>query len=402
MALQDVIKPSTSAQRKQEFLEVFINGQNKVTKISDNSVVSALSGGVSHIAGRAEKDIFLALAQLFPELADGEGLDQVAANFGVAPRFEAIGSAIFVRVTADPGTKYTPNIHTFKATNGVEFRITEEVTVGLIGYAYVPVASLTSGANTMALAGTITQVTPQPIGHKHVVNEFQAWGGRDRESDESFALRIKEGGNVLAKETLSKMTQIAMFFDPRILRVFHSGINEVGKTVLSIATQNGATLTEPELNALLDNIAPHLSLVDHAPHGRKVYGVTLQNIEYQPIDISFRLELTNARSIDEVRMDIQNRICRFFDLRFFDSSTTKVEWDDLLHIVKQTSGVKQVLDQFFYPRVDVPIDLASLPRLRGFIMMDLTGAVLSNNANTLAPIYYPPQADFAYQNTLLR
>src|SRR5690606_27251347 len=151
-----------------------------------------------------------------------------------------------------------------------------------------------------------------------------------------------------------------------------------GKTVLAIATQNGADLTQVDLDVILEGISPFLSLVDYRPYGRGFYGVRLKNIEYQPIDISFRVDLDGSRLADEVRRDIQTQISRSLDYRFFNPNEDKFEWDNILQIIKSTRGVKYVPDQFFYPRTDIAISLDKLPRLRGFLMLDLQGGVLSN------------------------
>lgn len=400
--LTNIIKPSTSEWRRRLFLETFYNQQRKVTKSSDDSVISGIAGGAARIAGKAEKDIFLALSTLFPDLSFGALLDQVADNFGIAPRFVEQGSSTYVKVTGDPGTVYQAGIHTFITDIGIQFELIDDYTIPSFGYGYVKVRSITTGADTNVEAFAINQVTPQPAGHIHVVNEFTAMGGYDKESDETFKLRIKNGANILAKGTLASIEQAFMFVDNRVLRVFHNGIDLDGKVVLAIATQNGADLTQSELDYILNSTSSYLSLSDYRPFGREFYGVRLKNIEYQPIDISFRVELDGSRLPDEVRRDVQSQIGRAIDYRFFDPNTEQIEWDELLHIVKTTLGVKYVPDQFFYPRIDIKVDADKLPRLRGFLMLDLQGNVLSNMNSALSPIYYPSPADFTFQSQQLR
>ena len=402
MAIDKIIKPSTSESRRQLFLETFFNSQNTVTKISDNSVMSGVAGGVARIAGKAEKDIFLALASLFPELSSGPMLDQVAANFGIAPRFAARGSSVYVRITGTPGTKYLAGVHQFISENGIYFSLAADVTIPEFGYIYANVTSTTQGVSTKVEPFAISRVAPQPSGHTLVLNEFQAIGGRDAESDDEFRIRIRDGANILAKNTLASLEQAFMAIDNRIMRIFHHGIDNDGKTVIAIATQNGSQLTQVELDNILTKVAPYLSLVDYKPWGREFYGVRLINIEHQPIDISFRVQLDGSRTIDEVRLDIQSKMGRYLDLRYFDPNTQQVEWDDLLHIVKTTQGVKYVPDQYFYPNSDIQVRLDKLPRMRGFLMLDINGAVLSNMSGVLNPIYYPAQADFFYQAQFLR
>ena len=401
MALNQIIKASTSVFRRLLFLETFINSQNKVTKVSDDSVISGVAGGVARVAGKAEKDVFLALSSLFPDLAYGSQLDQVAQNFGIAPRFVQQGSSVYVRITANPGTVYTQGTHVFTSNNGIQFALEESITISSFGFAYAKVSSTTTGEITNVDAFAISQVTPQPSGHINVINEVPASGGYDLETDDTFKIRIKNGANILAKGTLASLEQIFMLIDNRVLKIYHHGIDDQGKVVIAIVTQNGADLIQNDLDALLEASSSFFSLTDYKPWGRNFYGIKLINIEYQPIDISFRVELDGSRTIDEVRRDIQVQISQSMDYRFFNANTQKIEWDNLLQIVKSTLGVKYVPDQYFFPRIDTAIELNKLPRMRGFLMLDLQGQVLSNMSGTLNPIYYPAEADFAYQQTIL-
>jgi hypothetical protein len=65
------------------------------------------------------------------------------------------------------------------------------------------------------------------------------------------------------------------------------------------------------------------------------------------------VQLNPAYDPDEIRKKIQVAISKYLDPRFFDSVRQKVEWDNLLDIVKNTQGVDYVPDQYFYPRNDI-------------------------------------------------
>ena len=78
-----------------------------------------------------------------------------------------------------------------------------------------------------------------------------------------------------------------------------------------------------------------------------------------------------------------------------------MEWDDLLQIVKEHPNVKYISDTSFFPREDVTIPIGKLPRIRGFILMDLNGNILEDNAGNINPVFYPTQADFSFQQTVL-
>jgi hypothetical protein len=396
------IKPSTSQERKALFLETLLNKTTKVSKISDNSVLAGVSAGVSKIAGKAEKDIVIAVSRLFPDSAYGSQLDQVAQDFGIAPRFEASESSTFLRLVGEVGTSYLTNTHVFSGNEGVDFQLENDVVIGAAGFTYAKVRSVDSGIKTNVDSATINRVTPIPIGHSFVTNEYAAMGGRDTESDDLFRRRIKQGSNILATGTLAMLEQVFMLINNNVLKIYYRGINSSGKIVLSILTQNGIDLSVSELDEILDRGANFFSLTELKPFGSQSYGIVLENVSYQPIDISFRCELFPSFNPDDVRKEIQTKISKKLDFRYFLPGRDRIEWDDLLDVVKTTRGIKYVADQYFYPNQDQATDPNKVPRLRGFLMLDLTGVVISSLNGVLSPVYYPQAADFQYQSSVLR
>ncbi|MBS0031613.1 baseplate J/gp47 family protein [Chitinophaga sp. 22321] len=395
------IKPSTSIERRLLFLETLLNTTDKVTKIADNSVLSGIATGIAKIAGKGEKDIMLALSQLFPDSAYSTQLDQVAANFGVAPRMGKLGSSTYVRVMATPGTAYYAAIHFPISTAGIRFEFEENFTVGTMGFVYAKVRSIDKGAAANVDPLTITRISPAPAGHINIINEVRADFGRDTESDEFLRIRIKNGANILARGTLAMLEQVFIAINPKILKVFHYGSSSAGKVVIGIVTQDGSLLTTTELDNLMRNSALYFSLTEYRPFGSAFYGIELKNVDYAPIDVSFRADLDNAADPDAIRKDIQIAVSKYLDFRFFDTAKMSVDWDNLLEIVKNTKGVKYVPDQYFYPRTDIAIDNFSLPRLRGFLMLNLDGKIISNFTGSLSPLYYPNVIDHAYMSTIL-
>lgn len=394
------IRPSTSQERRLLFIETLLNATDKISKVSPNSVNSGVAGGVAKLAGRAEKDIILALSELFPDLSFGDTLDQAAKNLGFTTRLGAYPSTTYVRVVADPGTVYSAGVHVFNSTAGINFNIQRDVTVGQAGFAYVPVTAASVGAATNVDALTISKITPQPSGHQSCVNEYAALNGSDTETDEMFRARIKDGGNLLAKNTLAMIQAVAIAVNPKVLKVYNYGRGSVGKINLAVSTQNGELLTDSELAILANTVGPFLSLIDSQWHGTSYLGIQFVNVNYAYIDISFRGIFDG--NTDDIRQKIQIAISKYLDFRTFDPITMKVEWDNLLEIVKNIPGVKYIPDQFFYPRVDVAINTYQLPRLRGFLMLDMNGGVIVNQTGSLSPVYYPNQADFSYQSTVLQ
>lgn len=382
------------------FLEAFLNRTTKVTKVSPNSVLSAIAGGVGEVSKRAIKDIALVESAIFPEYATGAELDRYALRNGIPGRFGTSGSATYVRIVANPGTKYLRATHRIKAPSaGITFELTEDVTIPTSGYVYGKVRSVEVGSKANVDPHTIVQLSNAPAGHKYITNEYMATGGRDSEDDELFLRRIRRVANMNSSSTLAKVEQAFMMINPNVLKILFYGINDNGKSRLAIITQNGAELTASELATLLDKAGDVLALAD-LKSTRGSYKVVLENVQYQPIDVSFRALLDSSYNPDDIRKEIQIRFSKYND--YTKIRRKKIEWDDLLEIVKTTKGVKYVSDKHFVPQVDIDLDEYKVPRFRGFIVMDLDGTVISNESGTLNPFFYPNNSDFIYQRTILQ
>lgn len=394
------LTPSTSQNRRLLILETMINSTDALSKVSPHSVNSAFAGAISKIAGKAEKDIVLAMSDLFPDLSYGSVLDRAGLNFGFTSRLGAYAATTYVRVVGDIGTTYTPNVHTFVSTSGITFNIQSQVVIGAAGFAYVPVVATSVGERSNVDALTISRVTPQPSGHINCVNEYKALYGSDIETDNDFRARIKDASNRLAKSTLGMIQTIAIAINPKVLRIYNYGRAKNGKIKLGVSTQNGESLTNNELSVLNTRIAPYLSLKDSQWWGTNYSGVQFVNVAIQFVDISFRALIDG--NPDDIRIKIQTNIAKYLDFRTFDPVTMKIEWDNLLEIVKGVSGVKYIPDQYFYPRIDISVNTFKIPRLRGFVMLDMNGNIISNQSGTLSPVFYPNNPDFAYQSAVLQ
>lgn len=395
-----ITKISSLEELKSIFVEILLNKTDKVTKVSNDSVLNGVAYGCAKVGQKALKDIALVESHLFPDSAFGFHLDQVASDNGISPRFSASESSTYLRVVADPGTTYTQGVHVFSGNNGIDFQLEANYIVGVHGFIYAKVKSLTTGSKTNVEPLTVTKVNPVPAGHKYVINEAYAIGGRDIEQDDVFRRRIKTGANLAARDTLAHLTEVFRKVNPNVLRIYNQGFNGVGKIILGVVAQNGINFTLGEFDNILAEVSQYLNLTDLQPYGGNVIGVVLQNIVFQPIDISFRVDLLAGFNPDAVRKEIQLSITKYLDFRFW-TSHQRFEWDNVLELIKQTKGVKYVPDTSFTPNNDIIIDQYKLPRLRGCLMLDLNGNIISNVAGTLNPIFYPSDPSFSFSSTIL-
>lgn len=376
---------------------MMINNSDKVTKVAPNSVLSGIGYGVAKVGQKALKDIAISESRLFPSNAHGTYLDQVAEDFGIAARFGATESSVYVRVVGDVGTSYVAGTHTFSG-QGVTFTLESDVTIPAEGYAYAKLRSQTTGEQSQLEAGKINAVNPAPSGHIAVIQEYKTIGGRDVEDDVQFRLRIKRGANVAATGTLARLEQILMLINNRVLRVQFLGTdNDNGLTTLGLLSVNGIDFDSTELSDMTDRMNEYLSLNEMSSTGYNSPLVQLINVTHYPIDISFRVNLKGGAVADDVRRDLQVAFTKAYDLRTWEAGD-RIEWDQLLFIAQQHSKIDYIPDTTFTPSEDITdIPTNQVPRFRGFIMMDLDGNVISSTSGTINPVYYPENPDFAYQ-----
>jgi len=385
-------KPLTISRLKELISEIFYDKTDRVTKVTDNSVINAIFFGVAKVGQKALVDIANIEAQLFPEYATGILLDEAATRAGVAPRFGASGSSTFVRLVGAPGTQYLAATHTLISSNGIIFEFSSNITIPTDGYIYANVNSRDVGKFTNVDPYTITTVSPSPTGHDYVINEFMAIGGSDAEDDYSFRQRIMNYPNLLSENTLEKMNQIFIKANSNILRTIYKGLNDTGKNRLGILTQDGSQLTQTELDNLLDFAKTYTSISDLRMEGNNIVGVQLENIDFYPIDVDFRVDISQNYDPDSLRIEIQSKFARLVDYRFWEDGST-IQWDDLLEIVKDTQGVRSVPDKRFIPQSDVIVPIGQFPRFRGFIMRNLNGDILVDKQGALDPVFFSNTLD---------
>jgi hypothetical protein len=293
---------------------------------------------------------------------------------------------------AASGTVYTAGVQGFTSQSGITFTLVETITIGDNGYGYGKIQSVDVGIKTNVKANTIITVSPVPVGHIAVTNEYMAIGGRDAESDEDFRIRIKSHFDSIAQKTLPYLTNICIGINSDVLRLIHLGIDETtGKLMLGVVTQNGIDLSTPELEALRDGVAPYLSLTDLNFVGENI-SVDFQNLTWLYVNdatgIDIRVDLVGGYDADVVRENIQIAISKYLDLRYWDYNK-RIEWDTLLSIVKSVEGVKYVPDQFFNPSEDITVPYNKLPRVKVFVMRDMAGSIIADNNGVLSPVFYP-------------
>lgn len=382
------------------FTEMLLNKTNRVTKVSDASVLKGVAFGNAKNAQKINKDVAILESYLYPDVATDEKLDAYGRLNGIGQRFGTRQSSTYLLLVAAPNTRYFADTHLFRSISGTTFQLEKDVVIGDIGWTYAKVRSTTKGESTNVEALTINQVTPAPSGHQFCINEYRADFGGDYEEDDVYRKRVKTSADALARSSIGMLEQVFMKINENVLRVYYSGLDDNGRVILSILTVNGIDLTEAELNDIYIRGEKYFSLTEMKPT-LSGFSIKLQNVQWQPIDISMRLEIEASYNPDMVRKLMQITMNKYLDYRYFVTGG-RVEWDNLLQIAKTTEGVRYVVDAFFYPNADFEVDVYKLPRIRGFRLLDKEGGLISDKQGVLNPVYFPNDIDFIYQTAALQ
>lgn len=381
------------------FLEILLNKTDKINDIGAESVLNGIAFGCAKVGQKCLVNQAIVEGHIFPDTAYGVYLDELAAIRGVSPRFGAAASSTYVRLIGDEGTTYLKDVQTFTSTSGITFSLEEDVVIGINGYAYAKVRCDQEGLDTNVDPLSINKVSPIPTGHLTCTNEYRATGGRDEEDDDLFRQRIKDSINQLARTTLSYLEQVFMKINPNVLRLHKGGIDADGRLNLIVVSVNGQDFTDDEFNEILSRSEEYLSLSELLRSSTD-YALKLNNVDWLPVDVEFRVDIDPAYDQDRVRREIQIQMSKLFDYRFWEYGD-KVEWENLLFAAKNVDGVRYVPDTHFYPHADINVPKFRLPRVRGFVMRDLDGNIVEDNGGVLAEVYYPNDIDVSFQSSVL-
>ena len=394
-----ITKITTVEELKQIFTEILLNKTDKISDVSNESVLNGIAYGCAKLTQRMLTNQAVVESHIFPDTAYGVYLDNLAKIKGISPRNKACGSTAYIRIEGEPGTNYAKDIVTLSSSSGINFVLENDFTLNETGWGYAKVKSKQVGLTSNVDALTINTMNNSPKGHYACTNEYCAVGGMDNESDEIFRMRIKDSVNQLARNTLSYIEQVFMKINNRVLKVYKGGVDGNNKLNLIVVSVNGQDFSEEEFNELLSKSEEYLSLTEILQETTG-FALKLKNVDWLPIDVDFRASIDASYDIDDIRKQMQIKISKLFDYRFWKYGD-RVEWENMLYAVRSVDGVRYVPDNYFNPQTDLNVVKYRLPRLRGFVLRDLDGNIISDNYAILSAFNYPNDSDSAFQSSVL-
>lgn len=394
-----ITKITTVDELKQIFIEILLNKTDKISDVSNESVLNGIAYGCAKLAQRLLVNQAVVESHIFPDTAYGEYLDELASIKGISPRFAETGSSVYIRLEGEDGISYDKDLVSFRSSSGIMFKLEDNFTMPESGWGYAKVKSVQVGSTTNVDPLTINSITNAPNGHSAVTNEYRASGGRDNEDDDTFRIRIKESVNQLARTTLSYLEQVFMKINNRVLRLYKGGVDGDDKLNLIVVPVNGVDFTEDEFNEILSRGSEYLSLRELL-QDTSDFALRLKNVNWLPVDIDFRANIDPSYDADEIRRQMQIKVSKLFDYRYWKYGD-KVEWENILYSTRSVDGVRYIPDNYFYPQADINVPKYRLPRLRGFILRDLDGNIIADNYAILSSFNFPNENSENYQSSVL-
>ena len=377
--------------------EILLSKTTKLSKLSAGSVFNAVSYGIAKIGQKALREIALIESQLFPEYATGSTLDLVAERYGIFSRLGASQSSCYIYLYGEEGTVYSKGTR-FTSNDGISFTLNEQITLDSNKYAYGLATSVEKGTKANVSPLSITTCVNAPTGHLYCTNTFSAYGGRDTESDDEFRNRIININNSISTKTLDYLAQIAIYFNPNILKFVHLGTN-LGKTKLGVYTQSGAALSDADLTNLAIQMREYLALSDISENlEQRVY---FANVDYNPIDLNIKLSyMEDKYSINEIYSAIQKKLISYVDYRYLNTEKN-ITWIELYELIKNTEGIVNMnYGEFLINggQNDIKINKNKLPKFRQMIIYNLDGdCLLDNKSTNFMPFVYPVYKNINYE-----
>ena len=292
------------------------------------------------------------LTQSFPQTAQGEYLERLAALRGIS-RSGATCATGFLRFgvsSAISGDLSVKSGTTCMTDTGIRFATTEDavLSAGTL-YVDVPAMALEPGRAGNVAANTVTIMAAMPTGVKACTNPEAFSGGDDAESDESLRarlldsfIRLPNGANAAYYE------QTALSFTGVAAAKAVGRPRGIGTVDVYVATDAGIPGEE-----LLTAIEDYLQ-------ARREISVDLQVLapEEETVNISVALKASQGHTFDQAKAQADDALRNAFTGSLLGKGVTLAALGELLYHLE---GVENY--RFVSPTADVPASPTVLPRL---------------------------------------
>lgn len=292
------------------------------------------------------------LDQSFPQTAQGEYLDRLAALRGIQRSIAtcATGMIRFGVSSAISGDLSIPSGTTCMTSDGIRFATTDNAILSS-GNLYVdaPAMALEPGKAGNVAAGAITIMAAMPAGIRACTNPEPFNGGDDAESDDSLRLRLLDSFIRLPNGANAAYYEQAAMSFPGVAAAKAIGRPRgIGTVDVYVATDAG--LPDEEL----------LEAVGNFLQERREISVELQVLppQEQAVDIQVAVKCASGHTFSEAQAQVDAALRAMFTGSLLGREVTLASLGDLLYHLDSIDNY-----HFSAPAADIPASPTVLPRL---------------------------------------
>jgi len=368
-------------------IQKIISLTSKITFFGLGGVMRAIITAFSAALEELFYDITRTQRKLFSATAEGDDLHELAKDYNMT----GLGAAAAGVVLAFKGT--STHVITagtqVKSTSGIIFETVQALTLGSANSPYdlypcepltdkVEAIATTTGASGSVQANTVTTLVVADSDVTSVTNPSHAQGGVDAEKDDQFRTRIAERILLKNQGTLKKYEVLAKEINEEVFRVYAckgEGTSEVAIYVMNRSGTGMSAADRSELENSIKNYAPVCSVP-------RVY-----NIEFTDVDVYAKISLKTGYTLQDVFEKILVNLADFVNWAEAEFGA-EIDDADILSIVNNSEGVKDIDLATFQPVANIECAKNSIPRVGTVYLVNMNNAADTINYTAVTSYIY--------------
>jgi hypothetical protein len=241
----------------------------------------------------------------------------------------------------------------------------ESEALGLADKVWCEASTAGAAGNIEALTVTGLQDPNDKI--RSVLNPSRGFGGADEEPEFSMKYRAAHAPQRGAIETPAFLENLARRGNTKVLRAFQEDSGEISTLAVRVIKRAGGGLGSAELEALGRFMSDRL---------RSENTVLCRNVVLTAVEVIATVDLdpgkdTRKKRLTDAWRRAADSLATYLDYQKWPAGL-EVDEAELLTIVRTTRGIAGLTTSSFQPQENVPVDVASVPTLARFVLIDAT------------------------------
>lgn len=205
---------------------------------------------------------------------------------------------------------------------------------------------------------------------RRVHNPERAFGGAAEETDFDLRYRAAHRPARASQETPAWAEALAVEADADVLRAVIAPPTAISTLAIQLLARNGGPLTAKRLRSVENYIGARV---------RGYMAVSCSNVTLVSIEVEAQVQLDPDVTLRQAWVDAGSRIANYIDYRRWEFGLDP-DWTKLLGLVKNSLGVKAVVDSTFLPSSNPEVGNEQLPVFVRLSLQDIDTLETINGA----------------------